>query len=102
MGKKTLGFLTFGESLLAVNHLSHLHSILYSHQKPGSSYFHGCKIDLQTLLDQGDLKNFGDAKERGVLILIFEELFSSLVLNWFLLWGLFQYIASCLKERFFI
>ena len=62
---------------------------------------------LQTLLDQWDfglelMNHFWDhwhIKEiRGLLILILEELHTSLVPNWFLLWDLFKYIVSCLKE----
>ena len=37
---------------------------------------------------------------RGVLILTLKELNTSLVPNWFLLWGLFYCIGFCMTDRF--
>ena len=60
---------------------------------------------LQTLLYQENLKNFWDhwlgKGKTEMLILIHEESHSLLVLNWLLLWGLFQYTFFCLVVSFY-
>ena len=104
--KEYFVFSTFSKSLLATSH-SFIPVVPCLHQKTDRIYFMGVKKicivckhywikETWSIIEIIDIKK----EVRGVLILILEELHTSQVSNWFLLWGLIQYTVFCLKESF--
>ena len=82
--------------MLATNHWAILVSSLFTLENKQCTFLWVQRdlYCLQTILDQGDLKQFRDhwhiKEKRGVLMLSLDKLHTSHVLNWVFLWVLFH------------